>query len=128
MRGSMEQGLLALSGGAQPDASASERVGADGGAAQPLAGNVLAGGLGNLLASFGVVPTDERDVVEDVVERELAARGHAARVLRLHYSTLYLEASAQAARFLRYDTAALLEALEQAAPGQVEHIRVRVAR
>ena len=91
-------------------------------------GNVMAGGLGALLASFGVVSTSERDEVSDAVEAELAARGHRARVTKLRYATLHLEAGAQEARFLRYDVANILEALAGKVPGQVDRITVHVAR
>lgn len=94
-----------------------------------LRGNALAGGgLGALLASFGVVAVEERDDVEDAVVAELDARGHRATVTRLRYATLHLEAGAQEARFLRYDIASILEALAAKVPGQVERIVVRVAR
>lgn len=92
-----------------------------------LSGNVMSGGLGALLASFGVVAAPERDEVADAVEQELAARGHCARVTKLRFSTLYLEAGPQEASLLRFDVEMILEALAVRVPGQVERIVVRVA-
>lgn len=114
----MAQGVLDLSG--DVDALADPLP------VDALRGNAL-GGLEGLLASFGVAATQERDAVEDVVTRELERLGHEARMVRLRYATLHLEASAQSARFLQYDVPALLEALRVAVPGRVERVAVRVA-
>jgi len=93
----------------------------------PLTGNAAAG-LSGFLTSLGITGTRTRDSVEQTVERQLAARGLDAVVSELRWGHLTLTAGPQAARLLRFDIDALLDAVNAEHPGAVSDIRVSVAR
>lgn len=116
------QGVLDLTA-PSPDPGDASRARASQ-AVAPL--GALATGLDALFARFGVASSAERDVVQDAVRAELSARGYDAQVTSVRHGTLRLRTCPQTARFLRYDVAALLAAVQARAPGVVERIVVEV--
>lgn len=96
----------------------------------PAAGSVVpVGNLGEvfsgLVGHLGIEPSATRDSVTEAILAALEARGHHAEIVELRYGTLTLRAAPLAARLLTYDRDQLLAALEKAAPGVVDRLRIR---
>lgn len=99
----------------------------DSAASGPARGNAVAA-LGGLLGSLGVLPVDTRDRVEDALREALAARGHSADLVGVRFGTAVLVTDPQSAKFLRYDTDALLAAVNERVPGEIGRVVVHVGK
>lgn len=88
----------------------------------------LAGAVGALMSSLGVLPSQTRSTAETVVCAVLAERRHSADVVELRHGKLTLEASAAETRLLRFDTDVLLGVFADRLPGGVAEIHIRTRR
>lgn len=88
----------------------------------------LAGAVGALMSSLGVLPSKDRSVAEDTIGELLSARGHRADIVELRHGKLVLEASPASTRLLRFDTDVLLAELAVRLPGEVTELHIRTRR
>lgn len=94
---------------------------------EPLRGNVTSG-IEGLLVALGVSTTAARDGVEETVTALLTERGLRARMVQLRWGTVLLETDPQTARLLDFELDVMTRELRSRFPGEVETVRVRVAR
>ena len=90
-------------------------------------GNMSAA-LESILGTFGVKPADTRDNLSAVVEDSVSGAGLVATVVEVRWGTLVREADPHNAELLKWQTDALLAAIEAALPGEVTAIQVRTRR
>ena len=89
-------------------------------------GNAL-GGIGGLLAAFGVVEHGERDRVEAALADALSRRALAAELVELRFGTATIRVGAACAQLLKFEREAVLAEVQGEVGDVVQRLAVRVA-
>lgn len=91
------------------------------------AGNAAVG-LANLLTGLGLKDEPTRDLIEDLIDQELAERGMNGTVTGVRYGVATVACDPHTAALLSFDTDNILAAVNPRLPAPLDRIRVTTRR